>query len=219
MSRHDIHCLLLSAACTDLGPRQGGALAALGPLSSETVLLLFTMVDRHDAGSRWAPFWLSLAPARTGAPRCHGSCTAAAKGPCTPCSDMLRGVLAEQRQARYLLPGTMRTSVPGHRQAAKMSECAHACIKKRLSSHHPATHRLPSRAPALTAPREELAVLKGTPAHAQALAARQVHLGALLFSCCDACAMHAPLAVMAFETAQSVYDEPHARCTGPACLT
>ena len=41
-------------------------LAALGPLPHETVLLLFTMVDRHDADSPWAPFWHSLEPVQTG---------------------------------------------------------------------------------------------------------------------------------------------------------
>ena len=38
---------------------QGKALQALG-LHSELVLLLFTMVDRHEAESPWAPFWSSL---------------------------------------------------------------------------------------------------------------------------------------------------------------
>ncbi|KAK9845837.1 hypothetical protein WJX81_003855 [Elliptochloris bilobata] len=44
----------------------GCALGALGDLPRETVLLLFTMVDCHDADSPWAPLWRSLAPVLTG---------------------------------------------------------------------------------------------------------------------------------------------------------
>ena len=94
-----------------------------------------------------------------------------------------------------------------------MSQCMHACIKMRLSSHQPATHRLPSCAPALTAPHGELAVLEGTPAHAQALAARQVHLGTACFPRFETYAMHASLAIMALGTVRSVYEELHAHCT------
>lgn len=53
-----VSALLLRLEICPIFP-QGQALQALG-LHSELVLLLFTMVDRHDAESPWAPFWRSL---------------------------------------------------------------------------------------------------------------------------------------------------------------
>ncbi len=38
---------------------QGQALAALG-IEKDLMLLLYTMIDRHDKDSDFAPFWASL---------------------------------------------------------------------------------------------------------------------------------------------------------------
>ncbi len=47
-----------------LGACQGKALSSLG-LHRELIMLLHTMIDRHDQESPWAPFWRSFPPTLT----------------------------------------------------------------------------------------------------------------------------------------------------------
>lgn len=49
----------LQLPCSCVCTLQGQALTALG-LEGEQLLLMYTMIDRHDCESEFAPFWASL---------------------------------------------------------------------------------------------------------------------------------------------------------------
>ena len=54
---------------------QGQMLMAIPGLSMDNLLIIFTMIDRHDPESKWAPLWASLPAAYyTGGPCPLRSC-------------------------------------------------------------------------------------------------------------------------------------------------
>lgn len=83
---------------TDLG----AMLAAVPGLDAENAMILFTMIDRWDGDSGWAPYWASLPPAfRTGQPGSPAQCPGATARPaCSACPQPAQlGALAVQAAA------------------------------------------------------------------------------------------------------------------------